>query len=309
MGLFKNKKNDIPRRRLTEVDKPNKFVLSNVFNRNRTLIGSTSNNLDNINNRSTLESPRTKTHHLALKRRKVLNILFILILCMIILWILISNFTAKVTISLSDVNISKQVKSLDYEKIIQDYFNNNPIGRFSFFLDQTALNAYVSSKMPEVLNVKQKDMLSIGETNFRIEMRMPVAGWKIDSKQYYVDSLGVTFEENYFSEPNVQIIDNSGISMQAGAVSVSNRFLSFVGHVVSQSKLSGYTVVQAILPAGKTRELEIKIEEGDYLVKLSIDRPAGEQIEDMDNAIWYFKNNNQNPSYIDVRVSGKAFYI
>ena len=88
----------------------------------------------------------------------------------------------------------------------------------------------------------------------------------------------------------------------------SNRFLSFVGRVVSLTKASGYTVVQAMLPAETTRELEIKLKEGDYLVKLSIDRPVGEQVEDMIAAVRYFTGSGQTPKYIDVRVSGKAFY-
>jgi hypothetical protein len=43
-------------------------------------------------------------------------------------------------------------------------------------------------------------------------------------------------------------------------------------------------------------------------VKLLIDRGAGEQVEDMDHALVYLKSHGLAPGYIDVRVSGKAFY-
>ena len=306
MNLFNKKQSNIPRRRLAEHDM--QTSASDVFRRNRTMTVATLNHSDGTNNKTDLESPRAHAHHLATKRRKVLNILILVLVSIALLWALVSHFTAAVTVSVSDVTISKSIDVSRYGKAIQDYLNVNPIGRLSFLLDQPALTAYVSSKLPEVENITQKNITSIGETNFIVTMRVPVAGWRINGKQYYVDLKGIPFEFNYFSEPTVQIVDNSGVSLQAGAAVVSNRLLSFVGRVVSLAKTSGYTVSQAILPADTTRELEVRLKDNNFLIKLSIDRPAGEQVEDMSRAVQYFISHGQTPDYIDVRVSGKAFY-
>jgi hypothetical protein len=210
---------------------------------------------------------------------------------------------------LVNVDISAPVDNNKYEKAIQDYLDTNPMSRLSFFLDQPALTAYVSSKLPEISNITQGNMVGIGNSNFNINMRKPVAGWKINDKQYFVDLKGIPFEQNYFSSPTVSIVDNSGISLKIGTTAIaSNRFLSFVGRVVNSAKSSGYTVIQAALPINTTRELEIRLKEGNYVIKLSIDRPAGEQVEDMVAAVRYFTARGQTPEYIDVRVSGKAFY-
>jgi len=225
-----------------------------------------------------------------------------------LLWTLINNFTATVIVSVPSMAISKPVDSSYYGKVIQEYLNINPMSRLHFLLDQSALTTYVSSKLPEVLTVVQQNMIGIGETNFAITMRIPVAGWMINGKQYYVDSKGIPFEKNYFLVPTVQIVDNSGTPPQTGTAIASNRFLSFVGRVVSLAKASGYTVTQAILPVNTTRELEIRFKENNFLVKLSIDRPVGEQVEDMGRAVQYFISHGQTPNYIDVRVSGKAFF-
>ena len=309
MSLFKKKQSDIPRRRLADRAIDNS-TSPNVFRRNRTLTGSTSNNLGGIKAKADLESPRVHVHNLSVQRRKVTGILFIVFISIVLIWTLVSNFTSTVSVSVSDSSISKPVDVLKYEKVIQDYFGINPISRLSFFLDQSALTTYVSSKLPEVSMVSKRNMLGIGRSNFAITMRVPVAGWQINSKQYYVDSRGIPFEKDYFGKPVVQIIDNSGIpSPQNGTVAIaSNRFLSFVGRVVYLSKLNGYTVTQAALPANTTRELEVRLKEGNYLVKLSIDRTVGEQVEDMVASVRYFTSHNQTPEYIDVRVSGKAFY-
>jgi len=88
----------------------------------------------------------------------------------------------------------------------------------------------------------------------------------------------------------------------------SNRFLGFVGRIVALSKSSGYTVTQAVLPVGTTRQLEIRLKDVVPIVRLSIDRPAGEQVEDMSRTLGYFIGRGEAPAYVDVRVSGKAFY-
>lgn len=298
MSLFKRTKQSIiPRRRLeSDVNFDNDS--SNSFKRNQTISGSVSS-----------VTPRQKTHHLSIKRRKVLTIFMIVLMSALVVWLLIVNITAKVSINITGVvSSSKAIDESGYERTIQDYLDANPIGRLRFFLDQNALRAYMISKMPEVKDISQGDTDGFGVTIFRITMRNPVAGWMINNKQYFVDNSGVSFNLNYFNDPSVQITDQSGASLQSGDVIVSQRFLSFVGLTVAKSMDHGYTVVQAILPSNTTRQLELKIKEGGYLVKLSIDRPVGEQVEDMVAALKYFTSKGQKPEYIDVRVSGKAFY-
>jgi len=310
MNLFTKKKSDIPARRQVDYDvRPQaKPVASDIFRRNRTLTGTTSNNMSSTGVRSNLESSRAHAHNLTNHRRKVLGVLVIVLVSSVLLWTLISNFTADVVVSVPSAVISRSIDKSRYEKVIQEYLDINPMGRFHFMLDQSALSTFVSDKMPEVSDVIQKNMLSIGQTDFYITMRMPVAGWKINNKQYYVDSKGISFEQNYFTAPTVQIIDNSGAASTTGEAVVSNRFLSFVGRVVADAKTSGYIVTQAVLPPNTTRELDIKFKGSNSYVKLSLDRPAGEQIEDMDRAVKYLASRGLSPGYIDVRVSGKAYY-
>ena len=285
-------------------------IRQNDFQRNRTIVGTTSNNLNGVNIvRSGLESPRVHVHHLAIRRRRIFGILMVVLLSIVALWLLISNYTASPVAVISGQSITKPVKLERYNRVIQDYLEVNPMGRLSFILDQKALATYVSNELPEVASVSLLGMKQIGKTNFKITMRRPVAGWEINGKKYYVDALGVSFEQNYYDEPSVQIVDNTGAPIEAGTTSVSKRLLGFVGRVVSQALASGYVVTKAILPADTMRQLDINIQDVNPFVKLSIDRPVGEQIEDMDRAIKYFQTNQMSPTYIDVRVSNKAYYI
>ncbi len=314
MKIFKSRQADTPRRRLVDESADGQGDArhashSNIFKRNRTLTGTTSNSFSSAASVKTdMESSRMHVHHLTTKRRKILGLFGVVLLSSMLLWTLVSNLTARVSVSVSDTAISKVIDKSIYENVIQDYLDDNPLSRLSFFLDQSSLNNYVAQKSPEVLSVAQSGMLNFGETEFMIQMRNPVAGWSISGKQYYVDSRGVSFENNYYIEPSVQIIDKSGADMGTGTTIVSHRLLSFVGRVVAVSKNYGHTVTEAILPPDTTRELDLKINGISYYAKLSIDRSVGEQVEDMSRSINYFKANGINPEYIDVRVSGKAFY-
>lgn len=311
MSLFKKKQAVVPRRRLANDEKINQPAFSSdVFRRGRTMIGSTAGRLSNPNFSQNLDSTRTHTHHLSIHRRRIAGILAVIFVIVTILWLILANFTATVAISLSDsANLSKTADKSIYEKVIQDYFDANPLNRLNFILDIASLTTYVSNRLPEVQGIERQDVIARpGETDFKIKMRTPVAGWKINEKQYYVDAKGISFERNYYQNPTVQIVDKSGISPHTGTAIASKRFLGFVGRVVSLSKDSGYTVTQAILPINTTRELDVYVKEVSYYMKLSIDRSAGEQVEDMSRSIGYFVSHGQTPKYIDVRVSGKAFY-
>lgn len=312
MKFFRKKQANLPRRRILD-DERSTSKSTNVFKRNRTLTGTTSDRLISVTSTSSndLESPRQHVHNMSIKRRKVSGILSVVVFAAFAIWLFISNFTAAVSVSLSDTDVSKSIEASRYQKVIQDYLNANPTNRLQPVLNELSLSKYVSAKLPEVEGIIQRGMSGIGKTDFVIKMRKPIAGWLIDDKQYYVDSTGISFEHNYYSSPSVQIVDNSGVSITTGSSSpaiASKRFLSFVGRVVSLSQASGYTVTRAVLPPDTTRQLEIYLKEYSFFIRLSIDRPAGEQIEDMGRAVKYITGIGQNVSYIDVRVSGKAFY-
>ena len=138
-------------------------------------------------------------------------------------------------------------------------------------------------------------------------MRQPIASWVLTGKQYFVDGEGIPFEKNYYETPVVSVIDQSGIQQTPGTAVASSRFLAFVGRVVSEAGKYSLVVEQAVIPAGTTRQLEVKVQGRGYPIKLSLDRPAGEQVEDMKNALGYF-DARQAPQYVDVRVSGRAYY-
>jgi hypothetical protein len=279
-----------------------------VFRRNRTLTGSLSSKVWSAANESTshLKSARVQAHELTEYRRRLGGILLAVALVIGMVIFLLWQFTATVHIAVT--GLAHPVATSAYEDSVQKYYEQHPFERFRFAVNQSRLTEFVQQTQPEV---RMADVAGGGfmRSTITIAMRQPVAGWKIGSAQYYVDAQGVSFTQNYYPSPAVQIIDRSGVPLESGRAIASNRFLSYVGRTVALSASSKLTVEQVIIPAGTTRQLELHLQGVAYPVKLVIDRPVGEQVEDMARTISYLSSKHQSPQYVDVRVSGKAFYI
>lgn len=313
MALFSKKPaQDLPRRRQQQQQAPRPtgedLGQRYAFRRNRTLTGSASSQVraGASESKADLKSPRVQAHELTRKRRHLGATLGLVVLAAVGLFGLVSQFTADAVVKVaSDSSIQPDPI---YHETIEKYFAKQPIERFRFLLNEDHLARFIQSAAPEAEVVTADGSAGFGKSVFRIKMRHPIAGWSIDGKQRYVDASGVAFSRNYFSAPDVQIIDKSGIQVAAGHAVASNRFLGYVGQVVGLASTQGYTVNQVIIPEMTTRQIKLHLEGVEYPVKMSVDRPAGEQVEDMARALKWMKRHDVAPEYVDVRVSGRAFY-
>lgn len=313
----KNNKERTPRHRQSEAVRQPHVANGQdayAFRRSRTLTGSISSEVKAATESAAqLKSPRLKEHELRAKRRKLLFLLIAIIAAMAIIYWLLTQFTARVVITgyapHPQVTVPATLAA-EYEASIQQYLRERPFERFAFALHQERLTTYVQQKYPEVSTVTLKNDMAIGSSGFLIGLRTPVVGWRIEPKQLYVDSNGVSFERNLYADPTVKIKDETGLTFEsAGSAVASQRFLSFVGRVVALTNDSGIgQVTQVIMPANTTRTVIIGLEGQGYTFKLHIDRDPATQVEDARLALAHMKQQGVTPQYIDVRTAGKAFY-
>lgn len=308
MAVFPRKskpQRDTPRRRrvVETAEKPQQ-----EFKRGRTMAGSTSHTLRTSQAHALqAATPREKVHHLSHMRRKLTVFLVSSLIAIVCIAIFLQQFTASVVVSFDDVPRDAAMAAR-YERSIQGYLSQNPLQRLRFNLDQTALTKYVQSKYAEVRQVQSQGFDGPVTTDFKISVRDPVVSWQVDDTVYYVDADGVSFSRNYYSEPQVKIVDNSGVDYTTGTAIASERFLRFVGQAVAQAKERGIVVTEVSIPAGTSRQAALTIEGRPYQVIMSIDRSVREQVENMANALSFFDTMKWNPAYIDLRVKGKAFF-
>lgn len=279
-----------------------------AFRRNRTLTGSLSSSVSSVSeHRAELKSTRVHAHTLRRHRRKLVLIFAGVAVVAIGLSLLIYQTSAVVRVaSVSERGGDDPI----YAAKIQDYLSLHPLERFRFATDTASLTSYLQDNgCPEVQRVTS-DMAfdGIGATRFILEFRRPVVSWSTGATHVYVDESGVAFDKNYFDEPSVKVVDQTGIGTQNNQVLASSRFLGFIGKVIGRMKQYDMIVTSVALPAGTTRQIAITIQNIPYPIKLSVDRPVGEQAEDASRAVRYLDSKGRSPEYLDVRVSGKAFY-
>jgi hypothetical protein len=226
----------------------------------------------------------------------------------LVLTLLLTQYIARVTISGSSQQLSRAADSATYQEQVNEYLSINPVERLRFMFNETALVAFLAESHPEVSELSLRPLRDLTTAQLRVSLREPIAGWQINNQQFYVDAEGVVFRENYFENPGVQIVDESGISPEQGTAVASARLLSFVGRLVSVAGESGYKVESVSLPPDSTRQLEVRLQDVSPFIRFTVDRAVGEQVEDMDRSVQYLSTRDRGVEYIDVRVAGRAVY-
>lgn len=317
MALFSKKKpTNAPRRRQTNASTGDarrhaseqyEKTVNTTYKRNRTLTGSLSSQVSSASeSQADLKSPRAHAHDLHKQRRRLGTTLIAVMAACLVLGVILYQFTAYPVIHANDGSVA--IDKARYEKAVDAYLSRRPVERLRFVLDTQRLNDYVRQQLPEVDSISPDGAAGFAQGAFLVNVRKPIVSWRIGERQYFVDAEGVPFEKNYYEIPSVKIIDQSGVRQTAGTAIASTRFLNFVGRAVSESQKYGLSVEEAVIPVATTRQIELRIKDHPYPIKLSLDRPVGEQVEDMQRAVTYLDGKNAKPQYIDVRVSGKAYY-
>lgn len=102
--------------------------------------------------------------------------------------------------------------------------------------------------------------------------------------------------------PTVEIVDEGGTGY------ITDRIKNYVGMIEVDFKDLGYTVEKAIVPAGKTREVDIYLAGRKEFYKCHLDRSTSETAEDATRMIKYLDEKGKAVSYVDIRISGRAYY-
>jgi len=98
------------------------------------------------------------------------------------------------------------------------------------------------------------------------------------------------------------------ISNENAGTGISARTKEFVARLEGDVHSEGYAVDHVILPLNKVREIHIFIKSREEYYKMTIDRSSAVQAEDMARMIRYLDRHKIKPSYVDLRVEGKAYY-
>ena len=279
------------------------------FRRNRTLTGSSSAQVASSGElNAELRSPRAHVHHLTSLRRRLTFYFVCVLVAAFGLYLLVSQLVAGLTVKVSGIDLLPGNDKTAYHEAIESYYAARPVERLRFLLNETALTSHVQATRPEVKKLSIEPGSELGQAVAAVVPRHAIARWSFESSERYVDATGVVFSRNYGPAPSLKIVDNSGIEASSSQVVASNRFLSFVGQLISGANGNSLTVAKVTIPAFTTRQVAVTLKGERTEYRLSVDRSVGQQVEDMARVHRYLKRNGITPRYVDIRVEGKAFY-
>ncbi len=315
LGRSKAAADRLPGRRKQSTESPSRATSADLtnryaFRRNRTLTGSSSANVASSGElNAELKSPRAHVHHLTSLRRRLFFYFSCISIAALGLYLLVSQLVASTTITVAGMSGSLSASDTSaYQKAADTYYAARPVERLRFILNEDAFVRHIQASRPETQSVRVEQGSALGEASVVIIARQPIARWDIGGSNQYVDGDGVVFSRNYFEDPSLQIVDNSGLQTDSNRLVASNRFLGFVGRVIAKSQAQRLSITKVTIPALTTRQVSVTVAGQATEYKLSVDRSAGEQVEDMARITRYMAAQNLKPGYVDVRISGKAYY-
>lgn len=219
---------------------------------------------------------------------------------------LLFQLTVNISIQTPDPRSSRHAAK--YIKALNEYYAARPIERFRFFLDSNSVEKFFLQKAPEVKSIRVEGD-SLASSSVKLMFRQPVAQWSSGGKLYFVDDRGVTFEQNYFDTPGVEVRDESGVPTKEGQEVINRQFLSFLGQAVSLFSQHKLQVSEVVLPVNTVRQVWFKIEGRPYAIKMTVDKSAQAQVTQAITTMQHLDARGLSVSeYIDVRVDRRSFY-
>ena len=282
---------------------------SHLFRRSQTITGSRASSVRAANEQSgQLQSDRLRSQRL----RRIRTIIITALLSLIIFFAVVIYMLSQYTFSVSTINstqpnvlIPNDNKKV-YQKTILEYVQSRPSERFQFAVNSKELTKYVSTKYPEVADIRPQPRSG----SYDVTFRKPIAVWKLGTQQLFVDREGESFEKSYFPEtPTLSIVDKSGVAATKGQAIISKNYLFFIGKVIGlvQEKKGG-TVSEITIPPNATRQVEIRLTDKPFTIKMLSSRVPEHTVEDLQKVLSHLQSKNITPEYIDLRLTGRAYY-
>ncbi len=261
--------------------------------------------LTGFKSEKTAQLERQRLQHLKSVQRR-LTALFMVVVGLVLLGLaLLAQYAGSVVRVQTDARLAATDQAR-YLKLINDYYQTNPLERFSFMRRNSVLLNYLRQQAPEVLSV---DVVPAGLmlAQAKLSFRAPVAQWTANGKTNFVDDKGVVFQHNYYGAPQLTIEDNSGAKSINGVAAPAG-FLSFVGQTATALVKRGISVRRVVVPKGAARYVELYVDSRQYPFKAQITRQPESEASDIATMVRYIDTHNIKPIYVDCRVAGKAFW-
>lgn len=253
------------------------------------------------------DATKLQKRHTGINRLKLIVMLAAIIIVLILELPVSSN--AKIVI-IGEAKASVSLPTASYRAATEHILNGSLTDRTKLTLNSSALAAQLKKQFPEIDSVNISYSVFSWRPTISLKLSRPVliiedAG----SNTYLVSNSGIVVGMGSVAKSNLPLVkDDSSLSPVTGQPILPANYVNFISELLAQLAANGVSVSQLILPKASA-ELDLTPKGQNYFVKFNLQGDAEEQAGTYLAAAHYLSKQGIHPgSYIDVRLSGRAYY-
>lgn len=200
--------------------------------------------------------------------------------------------------------------SLTNETVASDveaYLKQFPTQRNVLFLQPRELASYIKEKHPTLNKVNINRTIFLG-VNVVIAETQPALIWQAGGQTWLVGEDGRILRAAEQGDSSFgRVIDTAQIEVRAGDKVADANFVDFARTVYAEAQKQA-VAIEHIAIGETTREVLVAVQ-GGILIKMAVERGAGEQLGAFLSTVETAKKEGKViREYVDVRVVGKTYY-
>ena len=124
----------------------------------------------------------------------------------------------------------------------------------------------------------------------------------------YVTMRDMVEDNNTLETNEEEAVVAAEIVDEMGRDQISERTRQYIAQIEGDFKDLGYKVTRVTLPMNTSRELLVDLADQKPYFRVSLDRETAVSAEDAVRMLKYLNEHKLEPTYVDVRIEGKAYY-
>ena len=268
---------------------------------------------DRLSNDRLVEVNQTKTRNKSFFRQLPTIISFIAILA-VVFYITTLNSNPEIDIVNNPTSVKFLHSKSQYSQTITDILNRSVLNKSKFTIDSNSIARQIEADYPELDSATVIIPITGHSLQVVLKASTPVLNLENSTGYYLLNDNGIAILKfstlkQMDSSKLVTLTDQSNSPVSLGRSFISSATVNFIQNIIYQYSKKGIAIQSMALP-DSPYELDVQSRGQNYIVKYNLLNSVNYQIGTYFTILNYLKTNNQpSPTqYIDLRVSGKAFY-
>lgn len=196
----------------------------------------------------------------------------------------------------------------EYATAMHSILSHSMANRTKLTADLSGSSSQLERQFPELQDASMTVPIIGNRPIVYVQLAEPALIVQSPKGTYALNSDGVVLAKLLNTLPNVPVVaDESGTTPSLGKQLLPGTTASFIRSIAYQLKSAKLTVSVFVLPRSSPYEMDVRLEGAKYVIRMNLVESPLEQSGAIVATIQHLSNNLPS-QYIDVRVSGRAYF-